>query len=699
MSNSPDSKLPTPEPNSEGAAQAAGQPAGPVSPTATLNVANVGGVSKSLPNKSNTIRKSRKKFYIAGGAAVLATLGISVLLLARPDGPRADVILHKVKREPLNVSVTEKGTLESSANTDIPCKVRAGSKGYATTVNWVVEDGTRVNPGDPLMILDDSALEDSQKDEEIKVVQALGDKLLAEKDYEIQLKTNEINIAKAQSDLLNFQIALEKLLGYEVDASLVPLGAVAGAMTLLKENGSYRQQLDDLTGKITQALSDVEQNRERSAWSDRMVKQAYMSPAQAEADRSRLESSLETLRSQRAAKAILMNYDRKVQIAKAATDRDNALKGLEKAILEARANAEKALTTKTIKNSVYDKESDKLADIRQQRDYCRIYAPDNIRPGSMVVYFKPETNRFGSQTQALIEQGAQMKEGQKMLRIPNLEKMQVNTKIHEAMVSRVHGDNRVPTRFIDLIQVGMYTNTNLLSRAFTTRQTMVDLISTSKVSNEETEEMAAVHDLEFKLKERGQRAIVRIDAMPDKRYLAHVKSISAVANQNDVMMSDVKLYPTIVIVDKEIVGTDEKLAPVSGEVLKPDMTAEVTISVDASKEPVLTIPLQAIIGGAELGAPREVFVKSSNGYELRMVMLGLFNDRVVEVREGLNEGDEVVTNPKVLIKDTKAKTGDPRGQKTGKGGEGKGSSKEAGGETGTKKKGGGPPPAGAAPKG
>ena len=45
----------------------------------------------------------------------------------------------------------------------------------------------------------------------------------------------------------------------------------------------------------------------------------------------------------------------------------------------------------------------------------------------------------------MIEQGAQVKEGQKLLRIPNLQRMQVNTKVHEAMVARIRGDVRVPT--------------------------------------------------------------------------------------------------------------------------------------------------------------------------------------------------------------------------------------------------------------
>ena len=654
--------------------------------------------AKSLPGKS-TIKQSRRKYWLAAGVVLMASVALLIVYLTKPPGPRADVILFKTKKEMLNVSVTEKGTLESADNRDLICKVRAGTKSFATTVNWVVEDGTRVNPGDPLMILDDSALKDQQETEEITVARALGDKILAEKDYEIQLKDNEKNVASAITDLLNAEIALEKLLGLEFDPSLIPLAAVTGVPISIRENGSYRQDLDNLIGQISKAASDVEQNQERSNWSQRMVKQSYMSPAQAEADKSLLESSVENLRSLRAKKALMINYDRRLQIADLTSKRDNARIALDKAKLTATNLEVKTLTAFKTNQAIYNKEYDKLMDIKDQREKCRINAPSSIRPGSMVVYFKPEGNRFGSNTQPLIEQGAQIKEGQKMLRIPNLELMQVNTKIHEAMVSRVRGDNRTPTRIVDLMQIGLLANLDPFGRAIATRQTVIDHLPNCKVEDAETGEISHLRDHESLLREIGQRTIVKVDARPDKRYVGHVKSVSSVANQNDVMMSDVKLFPTLVMVDNEI-GPDGQLSSVSGEILKPDMTAEVTISVDASKEPVLTIPLQAVIGGAEMGATREVFVKSSNGYERRTVTLGLYNDKMIEVREGLAENDEIVTNPKILLDDNKdkTKTRDGSEQKPGKGGAGKDSNKD-GGDPSKKGKKGGPGGGGGPPGG
>src|SRR5262249_54941890 len=133
-------------------------------------------------------------FLIVGG-------GLLTFYMTRTPTVRPDVILHKVKKEDLNVTVTEKGTLESAENKDVVCKVRAGSKGFASTINWVIDDGSRVKKGDPLMVLDDSALQDQLRDQKIKVDTALAAKIQAEKAYEITIKNNEKLVAEAENVL------------------------------------------------------------------------------------------------------------------------------------------------------------------------------------------------------------------------------------------------------------------------------------------------------------------------------------------------------------------------------------------------------------------------------------------------------------------------------------------------------------------
>jgi multidrug efflux pump subunit AcrA (membrane-fusion protein) len=269
----------------------------------------------------------------------------------------------------------------------------------------------------------------------------------------------------------------------------------------------------------------------------------------------------------------------------------------------------------------------------------------------MVVYFKNESRRFGNTSEGMIEQGAQVKEGQKMLRIPNLNLMQVNTKVHEAMVGRVRGDVRVPTRLLEFTQAGMLLNTSLHARILATRPDYVELVRNVYRERDRT--------FEYKKVASGQRAMIKVDAMPGVQFVGHVRTVAAVASQADWWSSDAKNYQTLVTIEGELLP-DGKVKPLEGEQVKPDMTAEVTISVDAVKEPVITAPIQSIIGGAEMGATREVFVKVGDNYERREVALGLYNEKMVEIRSGLSEGDEIVVNPKVLLDDKdKTKTREP----------------------------------------
>jgi multidrug efflux pump subunit AcrA (membrane-fusion protein) len=594
-------------------------------------------------------------------AAVLAVGGGAAAWYAffRTPAQRADVLLHTVKREPLVITVAEKGTLESADNADIVCRVKAGNKGFSSTINWVIDDGSRVKPGQLLMILDDSGLKDQEDEQRIKLQTAEANLTKAQNDYKIAVDKDANVVRTALAALELAEIELEKFTGLSTDPTRLALAALGGGPLHLSEDGSHRQKLDDLTGQLRLAESEVEQFRERSAWADRMVKLSYMSAAQAQAEKSKMDSAVEKMRSLQTQRRQWQTYDRRQQIVDLTSKRDNARAAVELAKREAAANEDKARAEVVRAKSEFDQQDDRLDELVRQRSFCKIYAPDSIEPNSLVVYFKPESSRFGSSTQGLIEQGAQVKEGQKLLRIPNLSKMQVNTKVHEAMVARIRGDVRVPTHFVDGVQKLALFNTHAFGR----------LVSQQPEITERVRER--YRNLEYKKLSDGQRATIRVDALPNRTFAGHVRMKATVASQADSWISDVKLYQTFVMVDSEVLP-DGTHKPIQGEELTPDMTAEVRITVDASKDPVLTVPVQAVLGGTELAAKREVFVRTPTGYDRRLVTLGIYNEKVVEITDGLNEGDEVVLNPKVLLAaDDRTRTRD-EGGKAGPGSNGSG---------------------------
>lgn len=80
--------------------------------------------------------------------------------------------------------------------------------------------------------------------------------------------------------------------------------------------------------------------------------------------------------------------------------------------------------------------------------------------------------------------------------------------------------------------------------------------------------------------------------------------------------------------------------------LKPDMFAEVTIQAGRRQE-ALVVPAEAVVRSS--AGDRVFVVKGDGRFEPRTVRLGLASNGHVEIREGLAEGEAVVTSAQFLI--------------------------------------------------
>jgi multidrug efflux pump subunit AcrA (membrane-fusion protein) len=553
---------------------------------------------------------------------------------------RPDLLLHTVKNEDLDLTVVERGTLESADNRDIICRVKAGSKGnYASTIKWVIDDGTLVKKGQLLMTLDSSSLEDQLRAQKITLDKAQADWVKAEQEYKIQLSTNESAVEKAKSEIQLKELDMEMYVG-------LPKGTLYSrkretARALLQEmegdlesflvrhrgdfpnaSGDFHKQLNDLSGQIELAKADVEMWSDRLAYSKRMELKGYLSPAQVQADESRLAGSKETLKKLETDKMLLQQFQAQRKVKELSSFAQEAWRAFDREVSQATANEVQKEAARKTARSVYEQESEKLREIEEQIRECKITAPQD----GMVVYYIPESSRWSQSERGLIQQGASVQEGQKLMRIPDLTKMQVATRVHEAMVSRIRGDDRRSTGLHESVIAGLAMNLTPVTA----------VLPLHEVALEDQRDEYRAH--EYYEAGRGMPATVRVDAFPERVFRGHVRTVATVASATDWMASDVKVYSTIVSIDDESVPG-----------MKPGMSAEVTIHVNKTLENVLAIPVQAVIGGAESGATRKVFVMTAEGPQERDVKLGLSNEKMAEVKSGLEAGDQVVVNPKAIL--------------------------------------------------
>jgi HlyD family secretion protein len=639
--------------------------------------------SSPLPKPQGWSRRARTLTAIAVIAVLVASLvGASWLIFG---GFAADSFagpIWTVKREKLVLTIVERGALESVENSDIYCKVKAGSKSSmaASTIKWVIEDGTQVRRGQKLLELDASAFEENLREQNIKVDKAKADWIKKDEDLQIVKNQNHSDIQKAIVDIELARLELEKYTGlptpkYEegkfqqtVQTILKNMEESSDVASHSRMDGEYHQLLQDILGKREIAKSELEMWRDRAAWSKRMNLRGFYSDAQARADQARLESSEHGVKNIENQKILLERFTKVKNVTDLVSKWVEANRALGRVEFQAKSKETTAEAERHSTKSIYLQGEEQRDEIMAEIKKCTVYSPQD----GLVVYNVTDQSWRSSSSQQVVAQGEAVKEGQKLMRIPDLSRMQVEAKVHEAMVSRLRGELLRPTGFTDALRAA-----NLVGLDPTVWLTAQAAISELKDN---------FRDKDYEQVYPGQRATIRVDAYPNKILKGHVRSVATVKSGGDFMSSDVTVYKTIVVIDDPV------------ENLKPGMNAEVNIFADETTEPVLTVPIQSVLGNITMGAKRKVYVLSDGQPQERDIIVGMSNATHVEVRDGLTEGEKVVINPGPLVRDkTGMKPGVPsarRGQEDGDGGGGGG--KKAG--KGKGGKGGGFAPKGFGPK-
>jgi len=182
-----------------------------------------------------THRRWKRILCVTGALVVLASalLLIPGAVTSRESGP---TLMHTITRGDLVVTVTEQGTLESSNNTEIKCKVRGWS-----LVTWVIEGGTVVQEGDVLVRLDTKRIEDAISQQTTSY------------------HTSAATLAQSKADVARAEIAIPAYL-----------------------EGSYQTQLKSLERSRTIARTNLETAEKMLANSRKLFRQGYVTTLEVE---------------------------------------------------------------------------------------------------------------------------------------------------------------------------------------------------------------------------------------------------------------------------------------------------------------------------------------------------------------------------------------------------------------------------------
>lgn len=148
---------------------------------------------------------------------------------------------------------------------------------------------------------------------------------------------------------------------------------------------------------------------------------------------------------------------------------------------------------------------------------------------------------------------------------------------------------------------------------------------------------ARIHESRISLIKTGLPVRVRIDAYAGEVFGGVVDTVSSVPLSNSSFSrGDVKEYEASV----RLTDAVEKVNK-----LRPGLSANIEIIV-AELSDVLLAPVQAIV---TIGRDQYAWVRSGDKYERRTVKIGRTNERQIEIKEGLTDGEKVVMNPRTLF--------------------------------------------------
>jgi HlyD family secretion protein len=353
-----------------------------------------------------------KTLLITGG--VVAALGAGIWWLSGSLGGDVATAVQGVtaQRGALRIGVVEAGNLKAANSYEIQNELEGTS-----TILYLIEEGSKVGPGDLLVELDATDLLDRKVSQEITVENSRGNFVKAEQNLAIQKSQNESDIASAKRKL---EFALKDKQKYL--------------------EGDWPQQKQSAADEILLAEEELTRAEDKLRWSKDLESKGFLTRTELEADQLALQRAEIKLAQTRRALELLEQFDYPRQVRALEADVEEAQRELERVELQAAARLVDFEANVRSSESTYKLEKDKFERYEQQLEKARIYAPAE----GLVVYATESDRRGGSSDP--IAEGTQVRERQNIITIPSSNEMVVEVKLHESVVQQVDVDQRALVR-------------------------------------------------------------------------------------------------------------------------------------------------------------------------------------------------------------------------------------------------------------
>ena len=327
---------------------------------------------------------------------------ITAAMVSTPDETDG-LVIETAKRGTFQITVVEKGTLDSMKNAILSSKVEGN-----TTIISIVPEGTNVKEGDLVCELDSSILSDKETQQEIAVEKSKAAYEQGKEDLRIQEAQNESDIEAANLKLKLAVIDLEKF-----------------------KDGDLVQQKNDIASRITLAKESLSRAQESYEYVQRLAKKGYRTQNDLESERIAVETQKINVKLVEGEQRVLTQYTEGRKLAELEAN----VKEYGREIQRTESKTRAALSQKTAelraRELTFEVEAKKYERLIAQIAACKIHATQD----GQVVY---ANIRDGRPTEnVMIDVGVAVRERQPIINLPDLDSMKVNARIHESRISMV----------------------------------------------------------------------------------------------------------------------------------------------------------------------------------------------------------------------------------------------------------------------
>jgi len=433
-------------------------------------------------NNGDKLRRASQRAGLVVVALLLCAGG--VVGFRKWNAPEAEQNqFHKVRRGDMLISVVEGGALRAVKESII----RSEFEGISRIIS-IVPEGTYAKQGDILVELDSSELKDRVNQQEVTYqnnefafIQAKENLSIQQSLVESQLKEAELRVEFAKSDLDKYV------------------------------EGDAKQQINTATNSIIIRREQLQRAQDKLEWTQQLFKKGYASKSESEADSLSLLQAKIAVGQAEEDLRLFRKYDmpksqRRLESAweQSQLELDRLRQRTSNQIAQAEANLRTSQRALELTH-------DKLKELKQQLENAKIKAPQE----GLVVY---ASSSFGDRGQMLIEEGAQVRQRQEIIKLPDVSQMIVEIRVHESHVLQIRP---------------------------------------------------------------GLDAYVTVDSIPDRRFKAKVTKVAVLPNSQDRWMNpNLKVYSTDVLIEEELPDLKPG-ASARAEIIVTNLVSALTVPLQA----------------------------------------------------------------------------------------------------------------------